>query len=80
MVTQEKQMILRHKRFMDVCFQANYFFKDNSYIGRWINMGYVKSWFVPAPTEMIYIDDKTDWEKCTETDVYCLRYTTWEPL
>lgn len=73
-------MILRHKRFMDVCFSVNFFFPDNSYIGRWINMGYVNSFLVPAPTEMIYIDDKTEWEKCTNTEVNCLRYSTWEAM
>lgn len=72
-------MIIRHKRFMDACFQ--YHVKvGNSYGGKWVNMGYVNSWYMPTPTQWIDIENITEWEKCLEPKAKCLRYAKWAPL
>lgn len=74
-------MIIRHKRFMDVCFYVSDCKFDFLYIeGYWINMGYVKSWFIDKQLVYGTVENKADWEVCTGPDLPCLRYQTWEPL
>lgn len=75
-------MIIRHKRFLDVCFQttSETFQEYGHYLGRWVNMGYTKSWYLPTSPQWIQIRNKQNWEKCTDSKVDCLRYTTWELL
>lgn len=72
-------MIIRHKKFMDICFQYWYSY-GNSYAGKWINMGYVNSWYLPAKTEFITVEDKSQWEQCLDPTAKCLRYAKWAPL
>lgn len=74
-------MIIRHKRFMDICFEPSIvYYSTGQIMGKWINMGYIKSWYLDNKITSLFIDNKKDWEKCTDTEVDCLRYTTWEPL
>lgn len=74
-------MIIRHKRFLDVCFevhQASY--EDLWAKGFWLNMGYTKSWYLPIEYDFIDGIIRKDWEQCTTPEVKCLRYGTWVPL
>jgi hypothetical protein len=74
-------MIIRHKRFLDVCFEVVKVYPQwNKYRGHWINMGYVKSWYLDHILRTIKIEDLSDWEKCMNTEVDCLRYTAWRSL
>ena len=77
-------MIIRHKRFLDVCFQTlsgPTYGECLNYWGRWVNMGYVSSWYLPIQNQWIELRDESDWEKCTNwEDMACLRYGTWVPL
>lgn len=73
-------MIIRHKRFVDVCFDVFKSTDKFTRYGRWLNMGYTRSWFVPSDDEWIKIDVLSDWEQCTTPEVKCLRYGTWVPL
>lgn len=73
-------MIIRHKRFLDVCFETTGDL-GNYKTGKWINMGYTKSWYLPSPMDSFEIEDRKDWEKCTNpTQVRCLRNGDWVPL
>jgi hypothetical protein len=72
-------MIIRHKRFLDVCFEVFTGLEDRA-VGKWINMGYVNSFYLPVKSEIIEIKNKAEWEKCTTPNVKCLRYGTWVPL
>lgn len=72
-------MIIRHKRFFDVCFEIK------GEIGRWkhgnwINMGYVKSWYLNNKSEDLWLENGTDWELCLEPHLKCLRYAKWKAL
>jgi hypothetical protein len=71
-------MIIRHKRFLDVCFEVQYTLLGKLR-GKWINMGYVKSWYLPTPPQVISIN-AIEWEQCTTPGVKCLRYGTWVQL
>jgi len=73
-------MYIRHKRFMDVAIETDSFAYGKC-LARWINMGYTKSWYLPAITEYVEIKDRRDWEKCTNPEeVKCLRDGDWIQL
>jgi len=72
-------MIIRHKKFLDICFHSN-FLAFNTHHGRWVNMGYTKSWYLPGEKIFLTIQDPKDWEKCLEPAAKCLRYAKWAPL
>lgn len=74
-------MIIRHKRAMDVCFEVVHRYTPwNKYKGRWINMGYKKSWYLEAQNRTIKIEDLTEWEKCLDPYTECLRQAQWRSL
>lgn len=74
-------MIIRHKNFLDICFEVSPTSKFQSgFWGRWVNMGYVSSWYLPCPSLLLVIKDRNEWEQCTTPYVKCLRYGTWVPL
>jgi hypothetical protein len=74
-------VIIRHKKFVDVCFEVLRPF-SNTFYGRWINMGYCNSWYLPVKPDNIVVEDKTEWEKLDETWFVpdCFRYGRWIPL
>lgn len=64
---------------MDVCFDVDIvYYSTGQLMGRWINMGYIKSWYLDKGS--IFVRDMAQWEKCLNPDAKCLRYATWEPL
>ena len=74
-------MIIKHKRALDVCFEVKTFYRSTGLIlGKWINLGYVKSWYLDNKDTGIVVDDFTDWMQIIDTNVTCLRYGTWVPL
>lgn len=75
-----ENMIIRHKQFLDVCFEADYFEFDTIAIGSWMNMGYVSSWYLPVEPTSVHITDSENWECCTTPQIKCLRYGIWVPL
>ncbi len=73
-------MIIKHKRFKDVAFQTLDELGPVMH-GRWINMGYTKSWYLPCPLDKVEIKDRQDWERCVNpSKVVCLRDGDWAPL
>ena len=64
---------------MDVCFEV-FFINNEAAIGKWLNMGYVESFYLPLSTQSITLEDWSMWEKCTTPNAKCLRYAPWEPL
>lgn len=48
--------------------------------GRWINMGYVKSWYLPGKEQQLWLESSEEWELCLEPTAECLRYAKWRPL
>jgi hypothetical protein len=69
---------------MDICFHvANgpAYGEYLNYFGNWVNMGYTKSWYLPAKSQWIEIQDEAEWE---QADINytgkCLRYAEWRPL
>lgn len=70
-------MIIRHKRFLDVCFEVSDE-GSNGVTGWWINMGYTKSWYIERA--LIQIDNVRDWEKCLDPHIRCLRNARWKSL
>jgi hypothetical protein len=64
---------------MDICFEIKRIFTDE-FEGRWLNMGYVKSYYILPEEQTITIKNRADWEKCLDTSAKCLRYAKWAPL
>ena len=82
-------MIIRHKSFKDVCFETTLKIEHRHFhiglyamtaFGKWMNMGYEQSWYLPCEEQKIDIHTSAEWEKCTEPHAKCLRYAIWEPL
>ncbi len=66
---------------MDLCFEVTSNMFDLLYIeGYWINMGYVKSWYIDKKLVTGTVQRKDEWEKCLDYGAKCLRYAKWEPL
>lgn len=78
-------MIIKHDRFRDVCFEVQHemvFLKTFHYYGRWINMGYKASWYIPTPLEWITIESKHEWKQLDQSFLVpnCFRDGKWEAL
>jgi len=72
-------VIIRHKRFLDVCFEVELvYYSTGQIMGKWLNMGFVESWYLKRGS--IFLSDAREWEKCLEPDAKCLRYAKWGPL
>lgn len=71
-------MIIRHKRFMDVCFEIVTQNSGGEFTGYWWNMGYKNSWVIEYGTlsEIIW----SEWEKLADPDIKCYRYGKWVSL
>jgi hypothetical protein len=66
---------------MDVCCEVVESLLNGKVIVRWINMGYVNSYYIKrASKELIQIENTSDWEKCLDPYTKCLRYAKWGSL
>ncbi len=81
-------MIIKHKKMMDVAFSVEHqqTFKSypggyTKYRGKWLNLGYVKSWSLGV-YQVIDIKDENrqDWLICDDEDEDCLRFSQWTIL
>jgi len=73
-------MFIKHKTFRDVAIETNSLAYGKC-LGRGVNLGYTKSWYLPCKTEYVEIKDRGDWERCVNpAKVHCLRYAEWVSL
>jgi hypothetical protein len=80
----EPNSIIKHEKFMDVCFQVSQAFElgDDILIkGLWINMGFEKSWIIDKGEIFIKRKDLDKWYVCADmTQNPCLRYCEWRKI
>lgn len=76
--------VIKHEKFMDVCFLVyGVSQKDDGFgiVGCWMNMGYTRSWMIDTGEIFIKNEDIPKWAVCTdEGSKACIRYCTWVSL
>lgn len=68
---------IKHRRSMDVAAKVLAVFDDNRILVRWINQGFVKSFYLPVAGQIIKLDN--DWLLANNPGM-CLRYCGWSRI
>lgn len=81
-----KSKLIKHDRMMDVCAEVLSHFEGSDYYKlkiRWVNMGYLQSYYIFSKTDYIKImkKDLTNWEWCRilPEDI-CYRNSPWKQI
>lgn len=76
--------IIKHNNSMDVCFNVLSIDTYSSIwlCGRWINMGFTKSWIIDSEPVVINIqaNDISNWKVCDNITDDCYRYSDWRSI
>jgi hypothetical protein len=80
----EPNSIIKHEKFMDVCFQvleASELYDTFNIKGWWVNMGFERSWIINKGEIFIKRKDLDKWYMCTDAAQNpCLRYCEWQKI